>query len=354
MRRELAPRYLQLFGDGTFENRNLPRYGNALITFQSAQSHTPTQSYVTDDYFGFLSDGASERLTDTLLIGIGRIPAGTLDEAWDAMAKVVAYSNGNPDPDGAACLQAGLPEKGRKPLRPLAQSDLLCRRRLRWQWRGHGNRAHALQHRSCTGVEEDHGAFDIERIFMDAYPQVATPGGERYPEVEEAIDRRVREGALLINYIGHGGERGWAHERVLNTSTIGAWDNLDRMPLFFTATCELARFDDPELETAGEMMVMNPRGGAIAMMTTTRVVYSYANEQLNTAFFAVVFDAPVGERQRLGDILRRTKNHPASGASSNKRNFTLLGDVALQLATPRPRCGPARSMPFRSTRGRTP
>jgi hypothetical protein len=88
----LEPRYLQLFGDGTFRNRNLPRFGNLLITFQSAQSHTPTQSYVTDDYFGFLSDVASERLTDTLAIGIGRIPAGTPAEAWDAVAKVVAYS----------------------------------------------------------------------------------------------------------------------------------------------------------------------------------------------------------------------------------------------------------------------
>ena len=48
-----APRYLQLFGDGTYLNRNLPRYGNLLVSFQSAQSHTPTQSYVTDDYFGF-------------------------------------------------------------------------------------------------------------------------------------------------------------------------------------------------------------------------------------------------------------------------------------------------------------
>lgn len=330
-----APRYLQLFGDGTFENRNLPRLGNALVTFQSAQSHTPTQSYVTDDYFGFLSDAASERLTDTLQIGIGRIPAGTLDEAWDAVAKVVAYSNGNPDPEGAACLQGGLPGEGEgNPFGPWR--NRICFVADDFDGNGGatetGHTLYSIGH--ANGVEEDHGAFDIQRIFMDAYPQVATPGGERYPEVEEAIDRQVRDGALLINYIGHGGERGWAHERVLNTSTIGAWDNLDRMPLFFTATCELARFDDPDLETAGEMMVMNPDGGAIAMMTTTRVVYSYANEQLNTAFFAVVFDAPPGERQRLGDILRRTKNHPASGASSNKRNFTLLGDVALQLATP--------------------
>ena len=329
------PRYLQLFGDGTYLNRNLPRFGNLLVSFQSAQSHTPTQSYVTDDYFGFLSDAASERLTDSLAIGVGRIPASTLDEAWGAVRKVSAYLSGNPDPDGAACLTAGLPgADAGNPYGPWR--NRVCFVADDFDGSGGatetGHTLYSIGH--AQGLEADHGAFDIKRIFMDAYPQVATPGGERYPEAEEAIDRQVREGALLINYIGHGGERGWAHERVLNTSTIAAWDNLDRMPLFFTATCELARFDDPELETAGEMMVMNPDGGAIAMMTTTRVVYSYANEQLNTAFFATAFDAPSGERQRLGDILRRTKNHPSSGASSNKRNFTLLGDVALTLATP--------------------
>ena len=332
---DLVPRYLQMFGDGTFENRNLPRFGNLLITFQSEQSHTPTQSYVTDDYFGFLSDHASERLTDSLAIGVGRIPASTLTEAWAAVSKVSAYLGKNTDPDGAACLTPGLPgaEEG-NPYGPWR--NRVCFVADDFDGNGSANETghtvYSIGH--AQGMEEDHGAYDLKRIFMDAYPQVATPGGERYPEVEQAIDRQVREGALLINYIGHGGERGWAHERVLNTSTIGAWDNMDRMPLFFTATCELARFDDPELETAGEMMVMNPDGGAIAMMTTTRVVYSYANEQLNTAFFEVAFDAPPGQRQRLGDILRRTKNHPSSGASSNKRNFTLLGDVALTLATP--------------------
>jgi len=330
------PRYLQLIGDGTFENRNLPRFGNLLLTFQSAQSHTPTQSYVTDDYFGFLSDQASERLTDSLSIGVGRIPASTLDEAMDAVAKVAAYSSNNPDPNGAACLQGGLPgESAGNPFGPWRNRICFVADDFDGN-SGPTEMSHTLYSIDhAQGVEQGKGAFDINRIFMDAYPQQATPGGERYPEAQDAIDRQVRSGALLVNYIGHGGDRGWAHERVLNTSTIGAWDNVDRMPLFFTATCELARFDDPDLETAGEMMVMNPKGGAIAMMTTTRVVYSYANEQLNTAFFNVVFDAPPGEQQRLGDILKRTKNHPSSGASSNKRNFTLLGDVALRLATPR-------------------
>ena len=331
----LEPRYLQLFGDGTYRNRNLPRYENLLVSFQSEQSHTPTQSYVTDDYFGFLSHTASERLTDTLAIGVGRIPAGNLAEAWAAVNKVAVYMGGNPDPDGAACITAGVPGGAEgNPFGPWR--NRICFVADDFDGNGSatetGHTVYSIGH--AQGLEENHGEYDLKRIFMDAYPQVATPGGERYPEVEEAIDRQVREGALVINYIGHGGERGWAHERVLNTSTISSWDNLDRMPLFFTATCELARFDDPDLETAGELMVMNPEGGAIAMMTTTRVVYSYANEQLNTAFFAVAFDAPPGERQRLGDILRRTKNHPSAGSSSNKRNFTLLGDVALTLATP--------------------
>jgi hypothetical protein len=175
----------------------------------------------------------------------------------------------------------------------------------------------------------------VTKIYLDAYPQLSTPGGERYPDAAEAIDRQVREGALIVNYIGHGGERGWTHERVLNTTTIREWDNLQRMPLFMTATCELARFDDPEVESAGEMLVMNPDGGAVGMLTTTRVVFSGSNQELNRAFFDIVFEDTPEAPLLLGDIARITKNDNQVSNSSNKRNFTLLGDVALRLAYPR-------------------
>jgi hypothetical protein len=137
-----------------------------------------------------------------------------------------------------------------------------------------------------------------------------------------------------MNYIGHGGEKGWSHERVLNTTTIQNWTNLKRMPLFMTATCELARYDDPDVDSAGEMMVMNPEGGAIAMLTTTRVVFSGSNQQLNRAFYDVALFDTASTALRLGDIARATKNDPQVSNSSNKRNFTLLGDVALQLNYP--------------------
>ena len=56
--------------------------------------------------------------------------------------------------------------------------------------------------------------MNCEKIYLDAYTQVATAGGERYPDVNEAIDSKIERGALLVNYVGHGGEVGVAEASV--------------------------------------------------------------------------------------------------------------------------------------------
>jgi len=56
------PRYLQLFGDGTFANRTNLEASPYIITYQSENSLSPTGSYVSDDYFGFLEDQYGEGL----------------------------------------------------------------------------------------------------------------------------------------------------------------------------------------------------------------------------------------------------------------------------------------------------
>ena len=348
----LEPRYLQLFGDGTFRNRNLP-------AIRQCPHHLPecpkphAHHELRDGRLFRLPVRCGLRALDGHAVHRRRSHSGVHTGAGLGRRGQGGGLFGRQSQSRGGRVHHGRSarRRGGQSIRSLAQPRVLSWRTTSTETGGDGDRPHALQHRP-----RGRGGGEPRRLRHRAHlhgrlPATGDAGGERYPEAEEAIDRRVRNGALLVNYIGHGGERGWAHERVLNTSTIQAWDNLDRMPLFFTATCELARFDDPDIETAGEMMVMNPNGGAIAMMTTTRVVYSFANEQLNTAFFDVVFDAPVGTQQRLGDILRRTKNNPAAGASSNKRNFTLLGDVALQLATPGWKSARARSMGSPSTPG---
>jgi len=141
------------------------------------------------------------------------------------------------------------------------------------------------------------------------------------------------KGALIVDYIGHGSESGLAHERILGISDIKRWSNIDRMPLFMTATCEFSRFDDYKNVSAGEWVFLNEKGGGIALFTTTRLVFSSGNRRLNTEFYKYVFENDEnGNRYRLGDILRLTKN--STGSDTNKLNFTLLGDPALKLSYP--------------------
>lgn len=323
------PRFLQLMGDGTFANRGGLATSPYLITYQSVNSLSPTSSYVSDDYFGFLEDGMGEDMSDKLAIGIGRIPCSNAGEAVDFVAKLKRYDGLAPPANSACGLGASQPEKGAWRNRVVLVSDDMD---------GSGGPtelSHMMnsdEHANTLAV--NHPEYDVDKVYFDAYPQVSTPGGERYPDASDAIDQRVADGALIVNYIGHGGERGWAHERVLTNAMIRDWDNAYRMPLFMTATCELARFDDPEVESAGELMVMNPNGGAIGMLTTTRVVFSSSNQQLNRAFYGIALDDASESDLRLGDIVRVTKNDPQVSNSSNKRNFTLLGDATMRLAYP--------------------
>ena len=60
------------------------------------------------------------------------------------------------------------------------------------------------------------------------------------------------------------------------------------MPVFVTATCEFSRYDDPERTAAGELVILNPNGGAIGMITTTRLVYG--GESNNKGFSIQFFE----------------------------------------------------------------
>lgn len=329
---ELEPRYLQIIGDGTFRNRNLTRNSKFMITYQSLNSLSPTGSYVSDDYFGFLGDDAGEALGDTMNIGVGRIPCETVTEGRGYLKKLENYLSENTNANGDAyCI-------GDQALSPFGSwRNDICFVADDMDGNGGPFESNHMGNSEThfNTIRENYNDYNVVKIYMDAYQQETTPGGERYPEAEDAIRRRVQNGAFIVNYIGHGGERGWAHERVLNTTTIQEWTNFNRLPVFMTATCELARFDFPEFKSAGELLVMNENGGAIAMLTTTRIVFSGSNQQLNTAFFDIVLEDEAFPDLRLGDICRITKNNPGVSDVSNKRNFSLLGDVALRMAYPK-------------------
>ena len=172
----------------------------------------------------------------------------------------------------------------------------------------------------------------INKIYLDAFPQIATANGAISPSVNKALNKSVNDGALIINYSGHGGTDGWTEEKILTREQIQSWRNLNNMPLFLTATCSFGRFDDPGNVSGAEIAMLSPKGAAIGLLTTTRPVYSNTNFLLNNAFYQAFAQINTNPNLRLGDIFKITKNNSLSGVFN--RNFSLLGDPSMQLAYP--------------------
>ena len=313
-------KYVLLFGDGSFDNRSdRADNTNFLPTYQSRESMIATASYVTDDYFVLLDDDEGDGLTEQIDAGIGRFPVQNTEEARQMVDKVKRYMTGSVS--GLNTINTG------------EWKNRICFVADDEDANIHLNQAISL----ATKVESEHPSYNVFKIYLDAYKQVTTPGGERYYEAQNDLNELVNRGALIINYTGHGGEVGWAEERVLDLTNIKGWNNGAKLPIFMTATCEFTRFDDPGRTSAGEFTLLNPNGGGAALLSTTRVVFSTPNFNLNTEFYnvALYYLDESGDINRLGEVIRVTKNRRAVSGSTNHRNFALFGDPAVPLNFPR-------------------
>ncbi len=308
--KEQQPKYLLLFGDGSYDNRTYDEENtNRILTYQSVMSIHHASSYISDDFYGFLDDNEGGNIQRDLLdIGIGRFPVNTVQEATDAVNKVETYMKKQYSGKWKALLTF-VGDDG-------------------------DNNIHMRDADSLTQkLSVTHSEFDLNKIYFDSYQKVTTSTGKAYPEVNKLVEKAILEGTLLFNYTGHGGANELAHEKIITIPDIQGWTNIDRLPLFVTATCEFSRFDDPAHTSAGEWVFLNSLGGGIGLFSTTRLVYSSLNYIINNNLIRFLFEKDdAGEKLRLGDIMRLTKN--ASGTSINILNFTLLADPGIKIAYP--------------------
>lgn len=315
-------KYLLLFGDASYDYRNILGMGqNFVPTYENENSTNTHTSFDSDDFFGLLDDNEGEGCTGLLDIGIGRFVVKNKTEAQQMVDKTIRYCS-------KTDLTQNLPnvisnfEDWKNMITVIGDDE-------------DGNTHLTTAIKLTNIVEQNYPKFNLDKIFLDAYPQVSNSGGQRYPDVEIAINERMRKGTLLMTYVGHGGEVGWAHERILRVSDILAWQNKFNQPIMFTATCEFTRYDDPERVSAGEMVHLNPNGGAVALFTTSRVAWSSTNDFLGVNFFNNAFTKlSSNQYYRLGELIRISKNLDPGGWSS-LRNFVLIGDPSIVLAFPK-------------------
>ena len=304
-------KYLLILGDASYDPKDrIPNNTNFVITYQSANSVSPLNTFSTDDYYGYLDDNEGELTNDLVDIGIGRLPAKSLQEANDMVNKIIHYHDLSSRGDWRNIISF-IADDG---------DDI------------DGNIHMQQADNLCNIIDDNYNNYNFEKFYLDIYNQESTPVGPRSPDCKDAVSRRVEKGALLVNYTGHGGESGLTTERIIDIDQILDWENYDNLPLFVTATCEFGRLDNPELTSGGEHVILNPLGGGVALLTTTRYVYSHLNYNLNTHFINSLFEKQNAEYPTLGDVFLNTK--ALSGTSINSNKFTLLGDPMMCLAYP--------------------
>jgi hypothetical protein len=318
------PKYLLLFGKGTFDNKSENENNKNLIpTYESKESLDQNGSYVTDDFFGWMADTLSDEY-NWLDIGVGRFPVKDSVEAADVVNKTISYSSPSQFGDwrNTMCFigDYGIHSQG---------DDIL-----------YSTDADKLA-KKINALKPN---FIVQKIYVDAYPMVETAVGDRFPDVNIAINNRVNNGALIVNYTGHANEQILSKAHIVDAPQILKWNNSDKLTIFITASCEFSRFDNVGIITpgeqfevktsAGEAVLLNPNGGGIALLTTTRLVYESDNSDLNQDFIDVfISKGSNGKYLKLGDAIYKAKNLLVG--SSNRLNFTLLGDPSLLPAFPK-------------------
>lgn len=304
------PRYVLLFGDASYDFKNrIPGNTNVIPTWQSPESLHPVYSLATDDFFVCIDDHEGGLTEDVVDIGIGRLPVVTPEEATRTVDKIIHYAMDTENVNG----------DWRNVIVFVADDQ-------------DGNIHMSQADQIATMIDTVYRNYNTDKIFLDAYMQESTAGGQRSPDANAALNQRVNKGALIINYTGHGGETGWTHEQILEVKDIVEWSNWDRLPVFMTATCEFSRYDDPVRVSGGEYAFLNPNGGAIALFTTSRPTYGTPNFTLARNFYNIALQPANGGMPRLGDIIRLAKVQ--SGHNDNTKKFILLGNPAMTMAYP--------------------
>lgn len=321
-------KYVNLFGDASFDYKNrIPNNSNIVPVFyglninasmvNNTSNFSILDTFMADDFYGLMDADEGLMLpqtSDGIDVAVGRMVVSSTQQAEDVVNKVIHYHDeksygrwrssyviltDDADSFSDSSLQFGL-------------------------------------NSMIDNLNEVHPYINAKKIHTDAYVQEVSAGGNRYPKANQDFIDAIELGALVVDYYGHGGEVGFAQERLFEISDANNLNNYNNMPLFITMTCDFSRFDNPYFQTGGEFTYWNPSGGAISLVTTTRLIYVPVALTMNDIFnFFLYPDVNNNNEQvSIGEALRKAK---IVSGSDNRRVVFCIGDPALKLAIPKPK-----------------
>lgn len=309
-------KYVGIIGDTSIDYKNrLPNNNNIVPTFQTIDGISESYSFMSDDFFGNMDEnegtiGQKSGDIDLLDIAMGRMISDNVQDANAMVDKVINYTSKSSYGNWRTNFV-------------LVSDDV-------------DKPTEAILQQSLDDLGEEIAIqkpfINVKKIHSDSYKQETSAGGDRYPDVNIAIKDAIEAGAIIMNYFGHGGEDGLAHEAIYTKQEAQDLQNKNNLPCIITVTCEFTKFDNPMRITAGELTYLNKNGGAISLVTTTRAINISTgvlyNQLLADELFGFGKDVP----NTPAEGLRISKNNMPQTA---RRVVFYIGDPAMNLAFPR-------------------
>ena len=309
-------KYVNLFGDASYDYKNKTiNNTNIVPIYHALKSNTIGESsFASDDFYGLMDNNEGNIISffGGIDIAVGRMLVNTPTQADDMVNKIIEYhdtkSYGNWRNNFVMICD---------------DSDQASDASLQ-----------SRQNRLADIITTEKPFLNVNKIILDSYSQEASAGGFRYPKARTDFFNAFEKGALIFNYLGHGGEDGLSAERIWEKSDGQNLNNQYKYPLFITITCEFSRFDNPTRPTAGEYTYWNPKGGAIAMITTIREIGQFSAENFNDTLSQNLLSFGSNQYTSIAEALRISKN---SNPNASTNVVFYIGDPALVLAIPKPK-----------------
>ncbi|MBF2709496.1 type IX secretion system sortase PorU [Flavobacterium soyangense] len=309
-------KYVNLFGDASYDYKNrIPNNSNIVPIYHALNSNTIGESsFASDDFYGLMdpSEGNIGSFFGGIDIATGRMLNNDATQADEMVNKVIEYNDAKSYGSWRNNLVIISDDSDRN-------SDATLQSR---------------QNTLADKITFEKPFLNVNKILLDSYVQEASAGGARYPKARTDIFSAFEKGALVFNYLGHGGEDGLSSERIWEKSDGQNLSNQYKYPLFITITCDFSRFDNPSRPTAGEYTYWNPKGGAISMITTIREIGQFSAENFNDVLAKNLFSYGSNQYYSIAESLRISKN---SNPNSSTNVVFYIGDPALMLAIAKPK-----------------
>lgn len=279
------PRFAVLVGAGDLDYKGLYGLGGNLLPPLMASS--PDGLYASDNRFGDVDgDGWPE-------IIVGRIPVLTEEEMSGYVDKLARFEDSSMSLWSDRVLM-------------VADDD---------PW----HRAPFDRHSESMASVVPKSA-SVERIYL---------GEVSAPEARRRLLTDLGSGAVLFNYVGHGGLDRLADEALLVTSDVPHLGNGDRSGIVSAFSCSINRFELPGFTSLGEALTIEPTGGAVAVWAPSGLSEDFEAFRLGDSFFASLY---AGEAT-LGDAIASAFEayRQGQGAALMPILYNLMGDPALRL-----------------------